>query len=117
MGRERYRHTIRILRRAADAEADGGYDADPYVPVATTSAHVRDESESEYAEAESARIAHALVFSLRARDVLSDDLIEFGGKPYRVRRVDRYDYGGREIRVRAEATGSRYTVIAPDGEG
>ena len=30
MGRNRYRHTVRILRRGTDEQTTGGYDADPY---------------------------------------------------------------------------------------
>lgn len=111
MGRNTYRHTIRILRRVQGA-AGGGYEADPYVEVAVTSSGVRDESEAEYAAAESARIAHVKTFAMRARDVRDDDLIVWHGDAYRVRRVDRYDNNGREIRVRAVHSESRYTVVA-----
>lgn len=117
MGRNRYRHTVRILRRATDEQTTGGYDADPYYELAVTSAQVRDESETEFAAAESARIAHAQTFAMRAREIRTDDLIVWHGDAYRVRRVDRFEHDGREIRVRAEAAKSRYTVVAAPVQG
>ena len=90
MSRNAYRHTVRILRRAQGGEK-GGYDGDRYEEVAVTSAGVRDESEAEYASAESARIEHIRT-------------------AHRVRRVDRYENNGREIRVRAAVSRSRYSV-------
>ncbi|MDO5299948.1 MAG: head-tail adaptor protein [Clostridia bacterium] len=115
MGRNQYRHTVRILRRTEDTAVTGGYDADPYVEVAVTSAGVRDESETEYAAAESAQIAHVKTFAMRSRDIRDDDLIVWHGDAYRVRRVDRYEHAGREIRVRGVLSRSRYTVVAQDG--
>lgn len=115
MSRNKYRQTVRILRRAEDTDVTGGYDADPYVEVAVTSAGVRDESETEYAAAESAQIAHAKTFSMRSRDIRDDDLIVWHKEAYRVRRVDRFEHGGREIRVRGVLSKSRYTVVAQHG--
>ncbi len=115
MARHDYRHTIRILRRVADGKR-GGYDADTYEEVAVTSSGVRDESEAEHAAAESARIEHVKTFSMRERDIRSDDLIVWHGDAYRVKRIDRFANNGREIRVRAAHTKSRYTVGAGDGK-
>lgn len=109
MSRNAYRHTVRILRRAQGGEK-GGYDGDRYEEVAVTSAGVRDESEAEYASAESARIEHIRTFSMRARDIRDDDLIVWHQEAHRVRRVDRYENNGREIRVRAAVSRSRYSV-------
>jgi len=111
MSRRDYRHTIRILRRAEDPQHTGGYVGDVYFELAVTSAGVRDESEAEYAAAESAQIEHVKTFAMRARDIRDDDVIVWHKEHYRVRRVDRYDNNGREIRVRASLARSRYTVV------
>lgn len=110
MGREKYRHRILILRRPGEAESAGGYDEDVYLPAGETSCRVRDETEIEYASAESARIAHVRTFEMRIRDIRDDDLIVFQGGAYRVRRVDYVLNDAREIRVRAALTKSKYSV-------
>ena len=112
MSRNKYRQAITILRRDAEAAAKGGYEADPYREVGKASAQVRDESEAEYAAAQSAQMEHVKTFAMRTREVRDDDLILWRGDAYRVRRVDRYDHGGREIRVRASVSKSRYTILS-----
>lgn len=108
MGRERYRSRVQILRRSG--ATGGGYVPETYTVIAETSCEVRDESEAEYAAAESARIQHVKTFSMRARDIRDDDVLRFLGEDYDVQRVDRFDHGGREIRVRASRSASRYSV-------
>ena len=109
MNRNKYRHRVEILRRVKDDGA-GGYAAETYEKIGETSCQLRDESETEYAAAESARIEHVTTFCMRARDIRSDDMLRYRGEGYAVRRVDAYDHGGREIRVRASLVKSRYTV-------
>lgn len=108
MGRERYRSRVEILRRR-DA-GGGGYDPEAYTVIAETSAEVRDESEAEYAAAESERLEHIRTFCMRERDIRDDDMLRYGGELYAVRRIDRYTHGGRELRVRASRSASRYHV-------
>ena len=108
MGRERYRSRVQILRRADDT--GGGYVPERYAVIAETSCEVRDESEAEYAAAESASIQHVKTFAMRSRDIRDDDVLRYAGEDYDVRRVDRYTQGGREIRVRASRSASRYSV-------
>ena len=108
MSRKRYRSRVQILRR--DGSGGGGYAADGYRLLAETSCEVRDESETEYAAAESAQIEHVKTFCMRARDIRDDDVLRYAGEDYNVRRVDRYDHSGREIRVRASRSASRYSV-------
>ena len=114
MSRNRYRHRVEILRRVADSAASGGYRLDEYEKIGETSCEVRDESEAEYAAAESARIEHVKTFAMRQREIRDDDLIRWRGESYRVRRIDRYDNNGREIRVRASRSKSRFSVKGED---
>lgn len=117
MSRNRYRHRVRILRRAQGDEKRGGYGADTYEEIGETSCAVRDESSAEYAAAESAQVEHVLTFSMRTRTILPDDMLIWRGNAYKVARVDHYDYGGREIRVKARRIQSRYGAQeAADGE-
>ena len=108
MGRERYRSRVQILRRSG--ATGGGYVPETYTVIAETSCEVRDESEAEYAAAESASIQHVKTFAMRARDIRDDDVLRYAGEDYDVRRVDRYTHDGREIRVRASRSTSRYSV-------
>lgn len=117
MSRRDYRHTIRILRRVTPPASAGGYAADAYREIAVTSAGVRDESEAEYAAAESAQIEHVKTFAMRARDIRDDDVIVWHAGHYRVRRVDRFDHAGREIRVRASLSKSRYSIVEAEHGG
>lgn len=110
MSRNRYRHRVAILRRIEDAGGSGGYAPEAYEKIGETSCGVRDESETEYAAAESARLAHTVTFTMRERDIRRDDALVFRGETYMVARVDRYQRDGREIRVRASITRSRYSV-------
>lgn len=109
MSRNRYRHKVRILRRDPD-NPGGGHVPPGYLPLAETSCEIRDETETEFAAAESARVEHVKTFTMRARDIRSDDILVWMGEAYRVRRVDGVFNNGREIRVRASLTKSRYTV-------
>ena len=58
MKKNRYRHRVEILRRRQSAAGSGGYGADEYEKIGEASCEIRDESEGEYAAAESARIEH-----------------------------------------------------------
>lgn len=107
MGRTAYRERVIILRRS---DGQGGYSGDGYRPVGETSCCVRDESEAEFAAAESARIEHVKTFAMRAREIRDDDVLRWRGDDYNVRRVDRFDHRGGEIRVRASRSASRYTL-------
>ena len=109
MSRNKYRHRVEILRRI-EGGGSGGYGEDEYMVIGITSCEIRDESETEYAAAESAQIEHIKTFCMRARDVRSDDLLRWNREAYAVRRVDAYLNNGREIRVRAAHSASRYTV-------
>jgi len=109
LSRDKYRQRVEILRRV-EGGGSGGYARDLYAVVSVTSAQVRDESESEWAAAESAQIEHVKTFAMRVRDVRTDDVLRWRGQTYRVRRVDSYLNEGYEIRVRASATKSRYSV-------
>lgn len=108
MGRERYRSRVQILRRSG--ATGGGYVPETYTVIAETSCEVRDESEAEYAAAESERLEHIRTFCMRERDIRDDDVLRYGGELYAVRRIDRYTHGGRELRVRASRSASRYHV-------
>lgn len=110
MSRAKYRHRVEILRRPQDSEDAGGYGEDEYEKIGETSCEVRDESPAEFATAESAGIEHMRTFTMRTRKILEDDLLIWDGTPHRVRTVDGYLNQGREIRVRASATKSRYSV-------
>lgn len=110
MSRAKYRHRVEILRRPEDSEDAGGYGEDEYEKIGETSCEVRDESPAEFAAAESAGIEHVRTFTMRKRKILEDDLLIWDGTPHRVRTVDGYLNQGREIRVRASATKSRYSV-------
>lgn len=114
MSRNKYRHRVEILRRVERSSGSGGYALDEYEKIGETSCEVRDESEAEYAAAESARIEHVKTFAMRQREIREDDMLRWKGGSYRVRRVDRFDNNGREIRVRASLSRSRYSV---KGEG
>lgn len=103
MGRERFRQRIEILRRGEDGA---------YALHAQTSCEVRDEKWSETLQDESGRIEDVKIFAMRARRILSDDLIRWQGEIYRVEYVDGYDNRAREIRVRAMRSRSRYSVEA-----
>ena len=107
--RERYSQRVKILRRVSE-DAGGGYIASVYAEIGETSCRVRDESPEEYAQAESASIAHVKTFEMRARDIREDDRLWWRGEEYRVRRVDRYDNRGREIRVRASLPESKFSI-------
>lgn len=111
MSREQYRHSVQILRRPQGTKDKGGYAPDEYALIGETSCAVRDETESEYAAAESAGIEHVRTFTMRAREILGDDLLVWRGQAHRVRRNDGVMNLGREIRVRASVTGSRYSVV------
>lgn len=110
MSRAKYRHRVEILRRPQDSEDAGGYGEDEYEKIGETSCEVRDESPAEFATAESAGIEHMRTFTMRKRLILEDDLLIWDGIAHRVRTVDGYLNQGREIRVRASATKSRYSV-------
>lgn len=111
MSRTKYRHRIMILRRKEDGNASkGGYAADTYEKICETSCSVLDETEAEWATAESAKVEHVRTFDMRLRDIRSDDLIVWRGETYRVRRRDGVKNLGREIRVRAALSTSRYTI-------
>ena len=110
MSRAKYRHRVEILRRPQDSEDAGGYGEDEYEKIGETSCEVRDESPAEFATAESAGIEHVRTFTMRKRTILEDDLLIWDGTAHRVRTVDGYLNQGREIRVRASATKSRYSV-------
>lgn len=110
MSREKYRHKVEILRRPTDATGAGGYGEDEYEKVGETSCEVRDESPAEFATAESAGIEHMRTFTMRARRILEDDVLVWGGIAHRVRHVDGYLNKGREIRVRASVSTSKYSV-------
>lgn len=110
MSRAKYRHRVEILRRPQDSEDAGGYGEDEYEKIGETSCEVRDESPAEFATAESAGIEHMRTFTMRKRLILEDDLLIWDGTAHRVRTVDGYLNQGREIRVRASATKSRYSV-------
>lgn len=107
--RNMMRHTVRILRRKPGT---GGYDADGYVQVAVTSACVRDESDKEFDTAQAAGILHGKTFTMRAREILPDDVIVWHGRDYEVRHVDGYVNDGRWVRVRATLSESRHQVSA-----
>jgi hypothetical protein len=110
MSREKYRHRVEILRRPQDSEDSGGYSEDEYEKIGETSCEVRDESPAEYAAAESAGIEHVRTFTMRKRKILEDDVLVWDGIRHRVRTVDGYKNQGREIRVRASYSRSRYSV-------
>ena len=110
MGREKYRHRVEILRRPEGTKDAGGYGEDEYEKIGETSCEVRDESPAEFATAESAGIEHMRTFTMRARTILEDDMLLWNGIAHRVRRVDGYLNNGREIRVRASVSTSRYSV-------
>ena len=111
MSREKYRHRVEILRRPQDSDGSGGYGEDEYEKIGETSCEVRDESPAEFAAAESAGIEHVRMFTMRRRRILEDDLLVWDGIAHRVRKVDGYLNLGREIRVRASVSGSRYSVV------
>ena len=110
MSREKYRHSVRILRRPQKSESAGGYGKDEYEEIGKTSCEVRDESPAEFADAESAGIEHVRMFTMRKRKILEDDLLIWDGAAHRVRTVDEYKHQGREICVRASVSASRYSV-------
>ena len=111
--REELRHTIRVLRRAPGTA--GGYGTDAYREAFVTSAGVRDESDREYNQSEAAGVAHTRLFTMRAREVLPDDVIVWHGREHEVRSVDAIQHDGRYVRVRAVETESRHTVVPGDG--
>lgn len=112
--REELRHTVRVLRRTAGTS--GGYDADTYRQAFVTSAGVRDESDREYNQSEAAGVTHTRVFTMRAREILPDDLIVWHGREHEVGSVDAIRHDGRFVRVRAAETESRHRVVSDDGE-
>jgi len=71
---------------------------------------VRDEKWSESQQDESGRIEDVKLFCMRMREIRSDDLIRWRGEIYRVEYPDAYDHRGRELRVRAMRSRSRYTI-------
>lgn len=117
MSRNRLRHRALILRRPQETEGAGGYGEDEYDRIGETSCEVRDENPAEYAAAESAGIEHMRTFTMREREIREDDLIVYGGTAHRVRRVDRVTHLGREIRVRASVSESRYSVKGENQNG
>ena len=112
MSRAAYRHKVEILRRPQESTSKGGYAPDEYEKVGETSCSVRDESGTEFATAESARVEHVLSFRMRKRKILKDDMLVFGGPSYQVIRVDNYLFNGREITVKAKVCTSKYSLKA-----
>lgn len=110
MSRNKYRQRVEILRRPQGSESRGGYAPDEYEKIGETSCEVRDESPAEFAAAESAGIEHVRTFTMRARKILADDLLIWDGQAHAVTRNDGVTHLGREIRVRASAFTSRYSV-------
>lgn len=106
------RHTVRILRRSGGA---GGYAPDDYKEIAVTSACVRDESDKEFDTAQAAGVTHGKTFTLRAREILPDDVIVWHGRDYEVRSIDAIYNDGRWVRVRATLSESRHRVVTADG--
>lgn len=117
MSRNKYRHRVEILRRVDGADGSGGYGLDEYEKIGETSCEIRDESETEYAAAESAHVEHVVTFTMREREIRRDDLLRWKGQSYCVQRTDRYLHAGREIRVRASLSTSRYTVKGEHVDG
>ena len=112
--REAYRHKVEIYRRLSGG---GGYAEEQYKKIGETSCEVRDESQSEYAAAESARLGHVCRFRMRTRTILQDDMLLFNGKSYLVKRVDQYKFGGREIVVIASRSESKYSILGENTHG
>lgn len=109
MSMGKYRQRVEILRRV-EGSSTGGYTPDVYKRIGETSAEVRDESPAEYAAAESAGIEHVRTFTMRAREIRTDDMLVWRGQAHLVSRVDGVTHLGREIRVRASIARSRYSV-------
>lgn len=109
MSMGKYRQRVEILRRVAGSST-GGYTPDVYERIGETSAEVRDESPAEYAAAESACIEHVRTFTMRTREIHTDDMLRWRGQAHMVSRVDGVTHLGREIRVRASISRSRYSV-------
>lgn len=107
--RNMLRHTVRILRRIGPN--DGGYDPDLYREVAVTSACVRDESDKEFDTAEAAGVLHTKTFTMRARELLEDDVIVWHGGEYEIRNRDAVYNDGRWIKARASLAESKHTVV------
>ncbi len=99
---------VTLYRRAG--ESRGGTTQERYIPYRETGAAVRDESEREHDEHEAAAIEHGVYFTLRAQDLPTDGLIGWGGRFFRVRRIDRGDYRGRRMRVTAYEVRPRATI-------
>lgn len=112
--RNRLRHTVRILRRCG---GKGGYDPDTYREAAVTSACVRDESDREFDTAEAAGVTHSKMFTMRAREILPDDVIVWHGREYEVRNIDCIYNDGRWVKVRATLSESRHAVLEGDADG
>lgn len=110
--RNMLRHTVRILRRCGGA---GGYSPDEYREIAVTSACVRDESDREFDTAEAAGVLHGKTFTMRAREILPDDVIVWHGRDYEVRSVDAIYNDGRWVKVRATLSESRHRVADAHG--
>lgn len=112
MGREKYRHRIMILRRVeGDGAGKGGYASDAYkVIFDNVSCSVIDEKVTDWGTTESAKRERIRLFEMRPRDIRDDDLIVWKGVTHRVKENDGVKNLGREIRVRAALSTSRYTI-------
>ena len=112
MGREKYRQRIMVLRRAKDkGESKGGYASDAYkIIFDNVSCSVVDEKVTDWGTTESAKRERIRLFEMRPRDIRDDDLIVWKGVTHRVKENDGVKNLGREIRVRAAVSMSRYTI-------
>lgn len=81
----------RIMLHRRKGESHSGYRPDGYEPFAQVWARVRDESNAEFMQAESAQVSHKREFLIRYRaDIPTDCRIEYAGDMYELINADGY---------------------------
>ena len=103
------RQRITLYRRAG--KSHGGYAPDAYAPFARVHARVRDESNAEFMQAESAQVSHRREFLIRYRaDVPTDCRIEYGGEMYELINADGYTGARDYLKLYGRRVAAKGTV-------
>lgn len=103
------RERIVLYRRRGDSHS--GYTQDAYEAFATVHARVRDESNAEFAQAESAQVSHKREFLIRWRgDVPTDCRIEYDGQMYELVNSDGYTGRRDWLKLYGRCVGAKATV-------
>ena len=103
------RQRITLLRRCGVSH--GGYAADNYEPFARVHARVRDESNAEFIQAESAQVSHRREFLIRYRaDIPTDCRIEYAGETYELTNADGYTGTRDYLRLYGRRVSAKGTV-------